>query len=129
MSYKKQLAVAMCLVLGGTIMGCPLAGPLVLGPYKIYFDDNCDDQDDSVDALFLYGDGSLEYVADGGVKTGQWSVDGAIFTMTIFDFSGDNDLSGQATIDTNALVEGTYSVPGIVTEEGCFRAVRALFQQ
>ncbi len=123
MKHTKKIAVAMCLLLSGTIMGCPSSGPFVAGPYKIFFDDNCDATDDSVDALFLYADGSLEYVADGEAKAGTWSVDGVAFTMTIEDYLADVDLNGDATVEVNTLVDGMYSV-GLV--EGCFSAMRVI---
>ncbi|MFA6242984.1 MAG: hypothetical protein WC655_18735 [Candidatus Hydrogenedentales bacterium] len=128
MNLKKQIVVVMGLVFALAVTGCPTAGPLVFGPYKIAFDNNCDEQDDSVDALFLYADGSLEYVADGVVKEGDWTALGTEFSMTINDYSGSEDLSGEATIDLNTLVDGTYSVSGIVPNNGCFSAEKAILQ-
>ena len=123
MSYKKKFSVAICLLLCGTIMGCPNSGSIAISPCKIFFDDNCDHTDDSVNAMFLNADGSLEYIADGVVKEGTWSVVEDTFRMRIKNYLAEEDLNGDAKVEMNTFVHGKYTV-GLA--EGCFRAVKVI---
>jgi len=126
MYRNKMLAVAVCLVLGITVAGCPIPNSQLVGAWKVHTY-NCNQSMDNYGVAFFYSDGSSEFFIDATYYDGEWDLAGAIVTMTAVDLGGSgDDGTFQAALDGNMLISGTWTVEN-TTGTGCWSAEKVDF--
>jgi hypothetical protein len=103
--------------------GCPFAGSMVEGTWKMFLDESCNTSIDGYYGFVLNSNGTAEWhIAN--LFLGTWELNGNTITVN-FTTPGAAMFTGAISLDGTEITDGTFSVTD--GGSGCFAAEKLEF--
>ena len=124
MSKKTMSAGVLCVLVLILFIGCPNTTPTtVVGPWKVHYDGSCTGGVSSTSGMFVYSNGTVEFLETNNQLSGTWTMTGNMLTLKV-SAPGNPNVTLQATLSGNKLINGTFSGTGY---SGCWTATKPQF--
>jgi len=123
MPRRRFPVMLVCVILAITLSGCPLAGSMVEGTWKMFLDESCNTSVDGYYGFVLNSNGTAEWhIAN--LFLGTWELNG---NTIIVNFTTPNIamFTGAISVDGTEITDGTFSVTD--GGSGCFSAEKLEF--